>query len=189
MQSAKASTELIELDGHGFETGDRVVVRAAEGGTMAAPLVDGTEYFAIRVSPSSFQLALTSGGAAINFSTDGVSMVVAAPLPIDDVILFYSRWVDDLLPGHAVPLPAAPATPVLVTGIVAQLSAAMLLRIAGQVSTTMTDAETAAKAQIERYATGLKLRDAAATGPANLAAVSLVRLAGDPRGWGSGTLP
>lgn len=69
--SALASSDAFELEGHGFETNDEIVFRAAEGGSLPSPLSAGTTYFAIRINDSIFKVAATSGGPLINLTTDG----------------------------------------------------------------------------------------------------------------------
>lgn len=184
--ASTSSTDLLELDEHGFETDDPLVLRATTGGTLSAPLVAGTTYYAIRESDTTFKLAETPGGAAINLSTDGASMVVATPLPIDEVLEFYSRFVDPFLPAHLVPLTAP--YPVTVVAIVAELAAKKLQILSGVTSESIAAAEIAATKQLERWATGVPLRDATATAPANLAVVGVATNT-DPRGWGTGTIP
>ncbi len=186
--SCIASTDILTLDGHGFETDDPVLVRAEDGGTLSAPLVAGTQYYAIRVTDTTFKLAATAGGAAINITTDGVGVIVSIPLPFDEVLEYYSRFVDAFLPAHTTPLTAP--YPVTVVAIVAELAAKKLQLLAGQASVSMTETEVAAKAQLERWAKGLPLRDhAATTAPSNLAVATTAGRAADARGWGSGTLP
>lgn len=187
--SAIASTDTITLDGHGLETDDAVIVRAAEGGTLPAPLVEGTIYFAIRVSNAQFKLAAAAAGAAIDFTADGAEVIVVREPSYDDTIEAYSRWADTYLPAHAVPL-ATPLGPefALVRLIVARLSAKALLNADGKSSQLVADAEAAAQKQLERFATGLTVRSANDT-RTNLAMKSTAVSAGDPRGWGSGSLP
>jgi hypothetical protein len=166
--SSLASTNTIELVEHGFETGDAVTFRATEGGTLSAPLVAGVVYYVIALTDSAFQVATTPTGSPIDLTTDGVSMMVSADLPIDDLLEYYSRFVDGFLPAHAVPLPAP--YPVTVVAIVAELTARRLQILSGLTSESMRDVELSAKAQMERYATGIPVRDAApATIPTNLA--------------------
>lgn len=186
--SVLAATDAFELDGHGFETDDAIIPSTEGGGTMPAPLVAGTTYRAIRVNDQFFKVAAAPAGAAIDLTADGVSVVVSAALPIAEVMEFYSRFVDALLPGHLVPLRTP--YPIVVTALVAELSAKKLLLIAGQTSQSMTEAELAAKAQLERWAKGLPLRDARATASANLAYSESVAPSG-PRNWSppGGTLP
>lgn len=63
-----AATDLLTLADHGYLAGDPVVLTAPTGG---APLVAGTTYYVRDVTASSFKLAATSGGAAIDITTDG----------------------------------------------------------------------------------------------------------------------
>lgn len=185
--SAAASTDLLELDAHGYATDDPVIVRALDGGILSAPLVDGTTYFAIYVSDSTFKLAATAGGAAIDLTTDGDQMVVTKDAPYDDVIEFYSRWADAFLPAHLVPLTGTIHP--TVKGIVAELSAKKLMNLDGKSSDIVNQAEIASKAMLERFAAGLPLRGAAATASSNLAVTSTLASTTDARGWGSGSLP
>lgn len=182
--SALASTDTLEVAGHGFETDDQLTLRAVAQGALPVPLVAGTIYYARRLTNSTFQLAATPGGAAIDLTTDGVACVVLRDPPYDDVIAFYSRFVDGLMPSHLVPFPAAPNAPQMVKVIVAELSAKKLLNLDGKSSEIMNAAELAAKAQLERYAAGLPLRgDTQATPSANLAVNASQPSVGDPRGW------
>jgi hypothetical protein len=186
--SALASNDTITLDGHGLETDDEVTVRAAEGGALPVPLVEGTVYYAIRGSNATFQLAATAGGAAINITADGESVVVVKQPPFDDVIEYYSRWIDTLIPAHLVPL-TEPIHP-LVKGLCAELSAKKLLNLDGKSSEIVNQSELAAKAQLERLVKGLPLRGAEVTASANKAVTATITSAtSDPRGWGADTLP
>lgn len=171
--SSLASTDTIELSEHGFETGDPVTVRATDGGTLSAPLVAGTVYYVIALTDSTLQLSATPSGSAIDLTTDGVSMMVTADLPFDDLCEFYSRFADGFLPAHVVPLPAP--YPITIVAIVAELVAKRAQILSGVKSESMQEAELSAKAQLERYALGIPVRDAApATQPANLAVVKSV---------------
>jgi hypothetical protein len=190
VESSSASTNVITLDQHLFETNDEVTLRAAEGGTLSAPLVEGTVYYVVRLTDSTFSVAATSGGAAINLTTDGVSMMVKAELPVAALLEAYSRFVDDFIPAHLVPLDSP--YPVTIVRIVCELTAAKLLSLAGQSSVSMTEAEVGAKAQLERWSKGVPIRDATVTASANRAIVSTLASTADPRGWapsGSGSIP
>ncbi|MCL2724850.1 MAG: hypothetical protein FWD69_10485 [Polyangiaceae bacterium] len=189
--SSLASTDTIELDGHGFETGDELVFRAVDGGALPSPLVAAQPYFAIWVSDSTFQVSESKGGPPIDLTTNGANVLVATPLPFDEVLEFYSRWVDGFLPAHLVPLKrdADGRYPVLVSGIVAELSAKKLQQLAGHSSVSVGEFELAAKAQLERWSKGVPLRDPA-EGEANLSVASSLVITGhDSRGWGSRILP
>ncbi len=166
--SCLESTDAITFDGHGLETDNEVTVRAIEGGTLSAPLVEGTVYFAIRLSNARFKLAATAGGSAIDITSNGASMVVSREPNFDELIEFYSRWADAFLPAHDVPL-QAPIHPT-VKGIVADLVAKRVLNADGKDSAVVNAAEAAAEKQLERYAAGIQLRGAAvSTEPSNLA--------------------
>lgn len=182
--SALASNDTFTLDDHGLETDDALLFRAESGGALPSPLVAGTTYYAIRDTDATFRVAATKSGAAINLTTDGSSVLVATPLPIDEVLEFYSRFVDPFLPAHLVPLTAP--YPITVTAIVAELAAKKLLLLSEQNSAAMTEAELGAKAQLERWAAGIPLRDTQATPSANLAYSESVTA--DPRGWGLGSV-
>jgi len=166
------SSDTLELDGHGFgdATSGRtaVLLRAEAGGSLPTGLSAGTTYYAEALTDATFQLyAASTGGTAIALSDAGSLVVVSAALPIDDVAERYSRWVDDMLPAHAVPLTAP--YPIGIVAVVAELTATRLLLIAQQSSASMTEVEVGAKAQVERWARGLVVRDARATSPASLA--------------------
>lgn len=178
--SVLASTDTFELDGHGFGLDQPLIVRIDAGGTMPVPLVANGTVYAIPVNDWTFQVASAPSGPAIDLTTNGELVVVATPLPFDKVMEYYSRWADGCLGGNAVPL-KSPYPPIVV-GIVAKLSAKALLILANQSSASMDDAEIDAKAQLERFAKGAPIRDARATGPANLAYGESVQ---DTRGWGA----
>lgn len=185
LASCLASTDVLTYDGHGLETDDEVTVRAASAGTLSAPLVAGTVYYAIRLSNAAFKLAASAGGAAINITSDGVEMIVTREPKFDGVIEFVSRWADTFLPAHVVPL-TAPIHP-LVRGVVADVSAKRILNANGQDSAAVTAAELAGKAILERFAAGMPLRGGTAQTPSNLAITATsVSSGSDPRGWGSG---
>lgn len=191
--SVLAATDAFELDGHGFETDAELIFRAESGGVLPAPIVAGEAYYAIRENEQTFKVAAAVRGAPIDLTTDGAAVLVMTPLPFEKVLKFYSRFVDPFLPAHLVPL--TPPYPDTVVGIVAQLSARLLQNIAGQQSNSMTEIQIAAKAQLERWAKGLPLRDARATAPANLS-YSESAPAPSTRNWdagravgGGGTLP
>lgn len=63
----------------GFVENQRVIAGAGSGGTLPAPLVAGTTYFAKNVvapagtTPGTFQLAATSAGTAIDITTSGTA--------------------------------------------------------------------------------------------------------------------
>lgn len=70
-----ASTNLLNKSSHGFTNGMLVVVTLLAGGEGTG-LYNNVPYFVVGVSGSDFQLAETSGGSAIDFSTDIVDCTV-----------------------------------------------------------------------------------------------------------------
>ena len=188
LEASLSSSDTMTFDGHGLETDAPVTVRAASGGTLSAPLVDGVTYYAIRLTSSTFKLSATVAGSAINLTTDGSLMIVAREPDYDGTIEFYSRWADTFFPGHDVPFTGT--IPALVKGLVADLAAKKILNINGKSSEIVNAFELAAMAQLQRFAAGMPVRDETATAPSNLAITSShVADAVDPRGWGSGSLP
>lgn len=63
--------DIIWAPGHAFSNGVQVVLWAPAGTTLPTGLSADTPYFVISASGNSFQLSLTSGGAAITISGDG----------------------------------------------------------------------------------------------------------------------
>jgi hypothetical protein len=186
--SVLASTDTFELDEHGLQTDDPFIPRIETGGAMPAPLVAGVTLYAIRLTDQTFKAAAAPAGAAIDLTTDGVSVVIVRPLPIDEVLEFYSRFVDPFIPAHIVPLKSP--YPLVVVATVAKLAFKELQRLNGLSSVSMAEAELGAKAQLERWAKGLPIRDARATASADLAYSEAAPSVG-PRNWtpAGGTLP
>jgi len=189
--ASTAATDVLELDEHGLDDGVALVLRAQEGGTVSAPLVDGGTVYAIRLTDSTFKVAASKAdalaGIPINLTTDGASMIAIVPIDWDAVLERYSRWFDGCLPAHAVPLPAP--YPIEVTAIVAEVSGAKIQWLSGVTSISMREVELSAKAQAERFAAGLPMRDVNVTTATNLAVTSSLGTVSDPRGWGAGDLP
>lgn len=189
--SALAATDTVELDGHGFATNDQILFRAAEGGSLPAPLVAATIYYAIYVSDSTFKVAAAPNGPVIDLTVDGVNVLVATPLPFDQVLEFYSRWADGFLPAHLVPLQldGDGRYPVIVSGVVAELASRKLQQLAGHTSASVEEFEKVAMAQLDRWSKGVPLRDPAEGAANKSIASSLVVTGVDPRGWGTETIP
>lgn len=173
LESSLAATSTMELAEHGFAAGDAVTFRVTQGGTLSSPLVAGTVYYVIPITDSTFQVSATPTGSAITLTTDGVSMIVTIDLPFDEVLEYYSRFADGFLPAHCVPLPQP--YPITVVAIVAKLTAKQIQILSGMKSESMDEAEASAAKQLQRFAAGLPVRDAAATTiPANLSVTRIV---------------
>ena len=180
VDSVSSSANTVSLDVHGFEAGDPVSFRAESGGSLPAPLVAGTTYYAVPVSGDVFSVAATAGGEAIDFSSAGARIIVIAPLPIASAIAFGAALIDDMLPGHVLPL-IAPYPPLIVMTN-AELAAGKLLARTGSASKSLTEIVDQARKRLERWALGIPVRGENVQTPANLAASASVPYA-DPRGW------
>ena len=82
------ATDLLTKAGHGLSNGQTVVLRSLVGGTG---LVTEHLYFVVGVAGDDFQLAKTSGGAAINFTVDITSVSVVRLVEISGGAPAYAR--------------------------------------------------------------------------------------------------
>lgn len=155
---ASAGLNVLELNAHGFENNDPVFFGPNECGALPEPLVANTQYYVLRVSDSRFSVALTAGGVALTFATDGVDFAVWTPLSIDEVLELYSRKVDQQLPAHAVPL-QGPDYPLEVVEYVAIGAARALASLSGKASEDLDKREAAAVERFNKWALGVPLRD------------------------------
>jgi hypothetical protein len=110
-----ASTDLLTKSSHGLSNGDLVVLRSLSGGTG---LYAERPYYVVGVSGNDFQLAKTSGGSAINFTSDISSVSVVKLVEISGGSPAYARkaiaWnsaaddnVDDSTNGAVFDVPAS----------------------------------------------------------------------------------
>lgn len=169
----------IELEGHGYSNDTVLAFRAEAGGTMAAPLVEGTQYYAIVVDDDHFSVAAAAGGAAIDITNAGSRLVVIHKLPIQSAIEYASEVVLDMLPAHVVPLTAP--YPRIISMTVAEIAAAKLGFYSGGKSTGMADTLDAAQKRVARWATGVPIRGANAPAAASLSSAMIPR--DDSGGW------
>jgi hypothetical protein len=179
--SVDASANTITLGLHGLALNDTVTVRADAGGTLPAPLVASTTYYAIPVSDGVFQVAAAEDGAAINFTTAGSRLVVITPVPYDAAIAWADRMIDDMLPAHVVPV--AEPIPEIVKMTSAELAGGKLAALLGSESVSLTATVEAAQKRLARWASGIPIRGDDAPTPTNLAAAASAPYA-DIRGWG-----
>ncbi len=178
--TADPTADTLTLNQHGFETGDLVRFRAEGGGSMAAPLVAYTPYYAIEVDQDRFQVSATIGGPAIDLTTAGSRMVVWFELPVDASITYASRQLDEMLPAHVVPLELP--VPPIVKMTAAELAVAKLASRGGFQSKSLGDVLVEAQKRMTRWAAGVPLRgENAPTTHTNNAAVAAAAL--DPTGW------
>jgi len=67
---ARNTGDLIESEAHGLVNTDRV---ALFGAALAAGLTEGTVYFVVGATTDTFQVSLTSGGAAVAITADSIN--------------------------------------------------------------------------------------------------------------------
>jgi hypothetical protein len=173
------ATDLLVLDGHSFELGIELVFRAEMGGSMPAPLEAGTTYYAIPTSDSTFRVAATPGGAAINLTTTGDHVLVTSPLPWAAAIEWASAIVDENLGAHRTQL--APPYPETVVSGAATLAAWRLLSFSGNERKSMTEVVAETQKMLERWAKGQPVRGPNVPASANLAISATVTGGVDPR--------
>lgn len=70
-----AVANTIESPAHGYSNGDRLVVSTEFGGALPGGLMEGTMYYVISTAADTFQVSLTLGGAAVDFTTSGTGYV------------------------------------------------------------------------------------------------------------------
>ena len=68
---AVATTDTITSYGHGLANTNRVIVQTLVGQTLPAGLSATVVYFVIGATTDTFQVALTSGGAAVDITANG----------------------------------------------------------------------------------------------------------------------
>lgn len=183
--SVDVATNAMALGDHEFATGDPLVFRAEMGGSMPAPLIAGTRYYAIALTDGAFQVSATQSGAAIDLTTAGSELLVSSPLPIDESIAWGAAIIEQALVAHAVPL-TAPFPPIVVMTN-AELAAAKLGLFSGGTAKSLTDLMASATARLQEWAKGLPVRgtntapgertNLAASAPASVSVC-------DRRGWG-----
>lgn len=151
-----ASTDVFTSTAHGYSNGDRVLLSGLTGG---AGLVAGRLYFIIASSTDRFQVALTSGGSAVDFTSDLSAGTVTRIVELSGGSPAYARKaiafntaaagsVDDSTNGAVIDVPASSTTDQL--GFYSASSAGTLLAFTapsvvetfvGQGTYTVTDAD------------------------------------------------
>lgn len=111
-----ASSDLLNKTSHGLSNGD-LVVATLLGTGEGTGLFNNVPYFVVGVSGSDFQLSLTAGGSAINFSTDITDCTITKYVELSGGSPAYARpaiaynaaaggTMDDSTNGAAVDVPA-----------------------------------------------------------------------------------
>ena len=78
--TAVNATDVCTSNAHGLLNGQKARLTNA-GGALPAGLLPDTDYFLIAVAANTWQLSLTLGGAAVNFTTDGTGTHTLHPVP------------------------------------------------------------------------------------------------------------
>ena len=180
--SVDTTSDAIELGGHGFEDDDPVTFRYEAGGSLPSPLAEGTTYYAIVASDYRFQVAASAGGAAIDLTTEGESVVVIPPDPVPAACEWASRIIDDQLPAHAIPLESP--YPEIVVQTAAELAAWKLAQKTGAATTTLTEMTKEVRARLARWAAGAPIRGTnAPTSTSQAASAASAALARPRTSW------
>lgn len=83
------ATNIVTVPGSAFVNGNALTFTSLTGG---AGLATGTKYYVVGVSGTSFQLATSQGGTAINFTTDITAATVL--VQTDELLVWSSEFRD-----------------------------------------------------------------------------------------------
>lgn len=75
-------TNIVNAAAHTFSNGDIIQFTTGDGGTVPAELSLTTDYYIVSIAAGTFQVSLTSGGAAITFTDNGTTTIVARLQPV-----------------------------------------------------------------------------------------------------------
>lgn len=189
--AVNATTNILTINGHGLALDDELTFRAEAGGSLPGGLVEGTTYYAIPLTDSTFQVATSAGGSAVNLTTAGENVVAVVELPWARWIASASAEIESTIPAHAVPLTAP--YPEVVTSYTAGLVASKALAFCGTTSASIDARLALVRNELREWrAKGIPVRGAVVPTSANLA-VRATATAVDSRGWcnssGDGYLP
>jgi hypothetical protein len=169
-----ATTNRIEVEGHGCVLNTPLQFAVKEGGALPAPLSASTVYYARPVadSDSLLEVAASVNGSAVdltNTGTDPILLILPIGPLLDTLLDFYSRDFDLMCVGHAVPFgdPLPAAAPNYV-GVLTAWHAAKALGLGTQAD-GLKELKDEVTTKALRFAKGVPLRDGSATSPANLA--------------------
>jgi hypothetical protein len=180
--SVNVTDNTITLDGHDLSDDLPIAFRAGPTGSLPAPLVAGTVYYAEPLDDTRFRVRASVGGAAIDLTTAGSIVLLLVPLDKGSAISFASRLLDNMMPAHVVPLDAD-AIPDVVRYTCAELAAWKLASMRGSASKSLTDMYTAADAVVKRWAKGVPVRGEPRADKRTNIAVSATAPYRDGSGW------
>lgn len=180
------------LSGHGLNSGDTLEFRVT-GGSLTTPLSASSVYWAKPVpgSDNLFEVSLSQDGASVDLSALGTglhSIVVSYGPRLDKVLEQRSRYVDDHLIAHGVPL--STPIPLSVVAYVATLAAADMMRIAGlanpnyrESAAIFFEAANAVEKKLTAHASGVPLRGVVVDATPDEPDAGALGWGDDPRGW------
>lgn len=178
--SVNVTDNTITLDAHDLGADEVIGFRAGAGGSLPAPLVAGTTYYADPVDDTRFRVRAAAAGAAIDLTTAGSIVLLLVPLNKAAAISFASRLIDEMIPAHLVPLETVPD---IVKITCAELAAWKLASMRGSASKSLLDMYKAADEIIKRWAKGVPVRGTPKAEKRTNLAVSATAPYCDSRGW------
>ena len=181
--AVNATANLLTLQGHGLTTGDPLSFRAESGGSLPSPIMADTTYYAIVVSPDTFQVSTSVGGSAVDLTTAGSNVKAIPQMPWDRWIDECSASLEQTVVAHTVPLLNLDGSiPVPVREYTAALLAIRALAFCGRETVAVQELLPHYSKQADKWARGVPIRGTKTPTAANCAVVGNGRGA-DPRGW------
>lgn len=176
------ATNALTIDVHGLDSDTALEFRAEAGGTLPGGITAGVTYYALPLTESTFAVSATQGGAAVDITSSGTPgrILAIVRLSIPEIISGMSRAIDDMLPGHVVPIEGD--VPPIVRMTCAELAAEKVLALTGGPSKGLMTIFDAAKKRLEQWAKGVPIRGEGGQQQAG-GAVSASVPYSDPRGW------
>jgi len=194
LASVVIATDTLVLNGHNLVTGDPFEIRLQVGDDLPTPLAEATEYYAIVLTPTTFQAALSEvdalAGTEINITATGTSVAAILRIPWTRIIERVSGELDELMIGSAMPLDPAMSiddVPSIVRNYASLMAISRAALFTGQADDSLDAEIERAQKRLDVYASGKPIRADAPT--ATNHAVS--GTGADPRGWTvtGGTIP
>lgn len=71
VDAGNVTADTVTSSGHGLVNTDRVIAFNVVGETIPTGIVEGAAYFVVGATTDTFQIALTSGGSAVNLTAQG----------------------------------------------------------------------------------------------------------------------
>ena len=185
--SVSTTAYTFTLAGHGLATDDALSFRAESGGTLPTNIAAGVVYYAIYVSPDTFQVATAPGGVAVHTTTAGSNVLAIPQIPWSRLIDEASAMSEQTVVAHAVPLLNDDGTtPEPVRAFTAAQVALRALAFCGRETEAVQGQMEYWGKLADKWGRGVPLRGVQRPVSTNTA---ITRSAAqvDPRGWDRGT--